>query len=110
MSSTFNHSTPGLVAGTTRTLVYGPVAVGTTVIVFDGTASNIDSTGQAQHAITLESYDGVSTYTTHLFQVPIPYGSSSKVPKITLLTGEYLYVTADVAGTVAVRLEYLLRT
>jgi hypothetical protein len=110
MSSTFSHSTPGLVAGTSRTLVYGPVAAGTTVIVFDGTATNIDSTNTAQHWVTVESFDGASTYTPHIFQVPIPFGSSSKIPKITLLPGEYLYVTADLASSVALRLEYLLRT
>jgi hypothetical protein len=109
MASTFSHSTPGLVAGNTRTLVYGPVAAGTTVIAFDGTASNVDSVGQAQHWITLESYDG-SSYTTHLYQIPIPYGSSSKFPKIVLMPGEYLYATADAASSVAVRLEYLVRT
>lgn len=110
MSSTFNHSTPGLVAGTSRTLVYGPVPAATTVIVFDGTASNVDVAGQNQHWVTLESYDGSSVYTTHMFQIPLPFGSSSKVPKITLLTGESLYVTGDASSVVALRLEYLIRT
>lgn len=109
MASNFNHSTP-LTAGTTRTLAYGPVAAATTVIVFSGTLANIDSTNQAQHWITLESYDGVSTYTQHLFQVPLPYGSTSKCPKIVLLAGESLYVTADTAGVVDCRFELLVRT
>lgn len=109
MASAFNHTTPGLVAGTSRTLAYGPVAANTTVVVFSGTLSNIDSAGQTQHWITVESFDG-ATYTTHLFRVPLPYGSSSKVPKIVLLPGESLYVTADAASSVSVRLELLVRT
>jgi hypothetical protein len=110
MASTFNHSTPGLTAGVTRTLAYGPVAAGTTVIVFDGTATNVDTAGQGQHWVTLESYDGTSTYTPHLTQIPLPFGSSSRLPKITLLPGESLYVTADAASSVALRLELLVRT
>ena len=110
MTSSFNHSTPGLVSGASRTLVYGPVPASTTVIVFDGTISNVDVTGMNQHWFTLESYDGSSTYTTHLFEIPVPFGSSSRLPKITLLTGESLYVTADAAYSMAVRLEYLVRT
>jgi len=110
MTSAFNHSTPGLVAGTTRTLVYGPVSAGTTIIVFDGTISNVDVANMTQHWFTLESYDGVSVYTTHLFEIPVPFGSSSRLPKITLLPGESLYITADAAASMATRLEYLVRT
>lgn len=110
MASTFNHTSPGLVAGTTRTLVYGPVSSGTTVIVFSGTLSNIDTSGGNQHWVTLESYDGSSTYTPHLTQIPINFGSSSKCPKLVLLPGESLYATADAANAIGVRLELLVRT
>jgi hypothetical protein len=109
MPSTFDHTTSGLTAGTSRTLAYGPVAAATTVIVFSGTLTNIDSTNQTQHWVTLESYDG-STYTSHLYQLPIPWGSSSKIPKIVLKTGESLYVTADAASAISVRAELLVRT
>lgn len=109
MASTFNHTPAGLVAGTTRTLAYGPVPAATTVVVFAGTCSNIDSTNQLQHWVTLESYNG-TTYTPRFTQLPIPWGSSSKVPKIVLLPGESLYITADAASSIACSFELLVRT
>lgn len=109
MPSSFNHTPAGLTAGATRTVVYGPVPAGTSVIVFSGTCANVDTVGKAQHDITLESYNG-ATYTTHFSQLPIPYGATTKVPKIVMLPGESLYVTADAAGVVACRFELLVRT
>ena len=109
MSSTFSHSPTGLVATTSRTQLIAPVASGTTIIVFSGTLANIDNTGQAQHWVTIETYDGVSAYTQHFNKVPVPYGSTSKMPRLTLLPGESLWVTADAASAIACRVEYLVR-
>jgi hypothetical protein len=109
MSSAFNHSSAGITAGVTRTLAYGPVPSATTVIVFSGTLSNVDNTNQSQHWLTLESFDGAN-YTQHLNQVPIPWGSTSKVPKLVLMAGESLYITADAASSVMCRFEVLVRT
>ena len=109
MASAFNHTLPNLIAGTTRTLCYGPVPTATTVVVFAGTLANIDNTNQIQHSVTLESYNGTD-YTTFFNNLPVPYGSTSKVPKIVLLPGESLYVKADAANSVACRFELLIRT
>lgn len=109
MSSTFNHSPFALISATTRTQVIAPVASGTTVIVFAGTLANVDDAGQAQHWATIETYDGVSSYTKHFNKVPVPYGSTSKLPRLTLLPGESLWITADVANAIACRVEYLVR-
>lgn len=107
MSTTFNHSAPGLVAGTTRTLLYGPISTGVTAVVFAGLFTNIDSTTLANHWFTLETYNG-TTYTVKLNQIPVPYGSASECPKIVLLAGESLYVTADAAASIEASVEVLL--
>lgn len=86
-----------------------PVASGQTVVVFSGALSNIDDVGQSQHFATLETYDG-SNYAKIFNKIPIPYGSTSKVPRIVLLTGESLWITGDVASMIACRVEYLIRT
>lgn len=109
-TSTFNHSTPGLIAGTARTVLYGPAPAGTTVIIFSGVFANIDNTSMAQHWITLETKDSTGAiFTSKLNQVPIPFGGSSMCPKLVLLPGETLLVTADAANSVACSVELLLR-
>lgn len=99
MASTFTHSPTGLIAGSSRTLLYGPVAIGSTAIVFAGTFTNIDDVQNIQHSVKLERYDG-SSYTTILNYIPVAYGGSSKCPKLVLAAGEYLYVTADSASSI----------
>lgn len=108
MATIFDHSTPALLAGTTRTLIYGPVAQGVMCIVFSGTFANVDNTNEVNHWITLESFDGNTNYTAHLNQIPIPYGGTSMCPKIVLLAGESLYVTADAASSVMCSVETVL--
>lgn len=106
-TSSFTH-TSGITAGITRTLAYGPVPANTTVIVFSGTLANVDSLNQTTHLITVESYNG-TTYTPHLKDIPVPYGSTSKCPKVVLNTGDSLYVTADATSSVTCRFELLVR-
>lgn len=108
MATTFNHSA-GVVAGTSRTQLIGPVATGETVVVFAGTFSNKDTVSKAQHTITLETLDD-GTYTPHFTQVPIPFGASSKCPKLVLSAGESLWVTSDTSTGVVCRVEYITRT
>lgn len=108
MATQFNHSTPALTAGTTRTLLYGPVAAGQTVVVFSGVFSNIDNAGTVTHYLTLETRDSGSNYTNKLNKIPIPFGGASMCPKIVLLAGESLYVTADAANAIACSVEVLI--
>ncbi|MNK27651.1 hypothetical protein D3C87_460130 [compost metagenome] len=108
MASNFKHSPNGLVLGNTRTLLYGPVPVGTTAIIFSGTFPNLDNTNKLQQTVTVETYDG-STYTMVLNSVPIPYGSASKCPKIVLYAGESLYGTAGSASLVGANVGILER-
>ena len=79
------------------------------MVVFSGALANIDDAGQSQHFATLETFDG-SNYAKIFNKIPVPYGATSKVPRIVLLTGESLWVTADVASSIACRVEYLVRT
>lgn len=96
-------------ATTSRTLLYGPVAAATTSIVFSGVLANIDTTNRTLHKITLEKYNG-STYVTVFREVPVDFGSSSKIPKIVLKTGESLYITADAASAIQASISILERS
>jgi hypothetical protein len=106
MAQTFTHTTNGTLLGTSNTLLFGPTATGVTTIIFAGTFSNLDNTNKLQHTFTLQKYDG-TTYNTELNAIPIPYGGSSKCPKIVLLPGESLYASADTASVVSVSLSIL---
>ncbi|HXP49361.1 MAG TPA: hypothetical protein VN922_05380 [Bacteroidia bacterium] len=106
MAYSFNHSTDGFIATQSLTLLYGPTAAGKQDIVFSGTFSNIDDTNQVQHNVTLKRYNG-TVYTTVLNNIPVPYGGSSKCPKIVLLPGESLYVSSEVTGAIECSLNIL---
>jgi hypothetical protein len=102
----FNHSANATIAGTTRTLLIGPVASGVTTVVFAGLFTNTDTSTSINHWITLERYDGTN-YQEILYQIPLPAGSASMCPKLVLLAGESLYVTADVASLINCAVEVL---
>lgn len=107
MAYSFSHSPNSVIATTTLSLLYGPTAANTTDIVFSGTMSNIDDANKLQHNITLKLYNG-SVYTqTYLNEVPVPYGSSSKVPKIVMSPGESLWVQADLNGSIQCNINIL---
>lgn len=108
MPSNFNRAE--VVAGTTRTQLYGPVPAGTTAIVFGGTLANIDSTNRIQHKVTLEIRNAANAYVTRLPEVPVEYGGASKVPKTVLKEGEYIYVTADAANSIQAVIDILERS
>jgi hypothetical protein len=108
MPSKFNRAE--VLANTTRTALYGPVAVGTTAIVFGGTFANIDSTNKIQHTLTLEIKNAANAYVTRLPAIPIEYGGASKCPKTVLLPGEYLYVSSDTNGVIQSVVDILERT
>lgn len=98
-----------VVAGTSRTLLYGPVGTGITAIVFSGTFSNVDA-GGLDRTFTFEVHNASSAYVPRLFNVPLPYGGTSKCPKTVLLEGESLYVTADSASAVQAIVDVLERS
>ena len=93
MASAFKRATA--LSGNTRTTVYTCPGSGVlNTIIFSGTAANIDSANKVDHWITLEV--GTGSPASVLVQVPVPWGSSIKFPKMVLAPGESLYVTADV--------------
>jgi hypothetical protein len=100
-NATFNHSGAAITAGTSQTVLYGPVTSGTTVIVFAGTFANTDTTNQVNHWVTLVKDNGSGVQTPLLTQVPIPFGGTSMCPKVVLLAGELLYFQADTASVVS---------
>jgi hypothetical protein len=106
-TNTFTHKE--VLAGTSRTLLYGPVSAGVTSIVFAGTFANVDSTNKLEHKLTLELFNASSVYVSVLKDIPIPYGGSSECPKIVLLPNEALYVTTDTASMVQGRVDILER-
>lgn len=108
--TTSNFNRKELVLTSTRSLLYGPVATGMTSIIFSGTFSNIDSTLQQDHYLTLEVQNASLVYMARLHKVPIPYGGTSKCPKTVLLPGESLYVTADLPNVVTAMVDILERT
>lgn len=105
MASTFKRSE--VLAGTTRTAIYGPVAAGVQAIIFSGTFANIDSTNKSSHNFTLEVRNASSAYIPLLQDVPVVYGGSSKSPKVVLLAGEYLYITSPDANAIQASLNIL---
>lgn len=107
MATTFNHSAP-VSAGTTRTLLYGPVSSGTTALAFSGTLANVDDTNKTDHWVTVERYDGTSTYTAVLNEIPVKFGATSECPKMALVAGESVYVTADAVNVILCALEVVI--
>jgi hypothetical protein len=94
----------------TRTQLYGPVPIGTTSIVFSGTFANVDSTNKSDHNVTLEILNTSNNYIPVFKEIPIPYGGSSKCPKIVLFPGEYIYVTSDNDNMIQAQIDVLERT
>jgi hypothetical protein len=108
MPSNFKRSE--VVAGTTKTQIYGPVVSGVQAIVFSGTFSNLDTTNKSDHLFTLEILNAGAAYISLLKDVPVPYGGSSECPKIVLLPGESLYVTAADAVAIQASVNILERS
>jgi hypothetical protein len=100
MAYAFSHSPPSIIATTTLSQLYGPTAANTTDIIFSGTMANIDDANELQHNITLMLYNGTTYTQVYMNNIPIPFGSSSKVPKIVMAPGESLWVQADLNGVI----------
>lgn len=95
-----------LIATTSRTGSY-QCPVGTQSVVFAGTIANIDNSLGQEHWATLEIQKVDTSYVVLMNKIPIPYANSLNVPKITLLPGERLFVSADAAASVQVRLSII---
>ena len=109
MAISFSHTPAAVYASTARTLLYGPVPAGKTVIVFAGTLANNDVTNKQSHWVTLEVKDNANNYTALLTQLPLKFGSTSKVPKKVLLPGESIYVSSDANNAVQCSLELMIQ-
>lgn len=86
--------------------VYGPVPVGTMVIAFHGTASNIDNTNKSTHTVTLEIHNGASVV-NRLNAISIPYGGAAKTPKMVLKAGDTIHAVTDTTLMIDLSLELL---
>lgn len=94
---------------TSRTLLYTCPAA-TQAVVFSGTVSNIDTTNKADHVVTVEVQKVDTTYVSILKEVPITYGGALSLPKIALLTGEKIWLTADANSTLITRVSIVEKT
>jgi hypothetical protein len=79
----------------TRTLVMTAAASVQTIII-GGNISNTDVTG-AYHGVTIEIQQTDTSYINLVTQAPIVPGGSLQLPKIVMVSGEKLYMTADAA-------------
>jgi len=86
--------------------VYGPVASGTTVIAFHGTASNIDNVNKSSHTLTLEIHNGASVV-NRLNAISIPYGGAAKLPKMVLKAGDIVHAVTDTTLMIDLSIELL---
>ena len=92
----------GILAGTTRTLVYTCPAA-TQAVVFSGSLANIDNTNMLEHTITIEVQKVDLSYELVLNKIGIPYGNTLTVPKIALAAGEKVYVTSEATNSIYAR-------
>jgi len=84
--------------------IYGPVPAATTAVVFDGTVANTDTSGLADQVVTVSIKRSGGTYDVTLQTITIPFGSSFQLPKMVLMTGEYLCMNASVSGKLAAKI------
>lgn len=107
MATSFNAADVAIT--TSRTLLYTCPGA-TQAVVFAGTVSNVDGTNKADHVVTLEVQKTDNSYVSILKEVPITYGGALSLPKIALLTGEKIYLTADSNSTLITRVSIVEKT
>jgi hypothetical protein len=90
----------------TRTLLY---AATTQAVLFSGTVANVDDPTMSDHSVTMEVKRGGS-YINVLNKVPVPFGSSLQLPKVALVSGEEIYLTADLVSCLVARLSLVEKT
>lgn len=91
MASSLLKATSALLA--TRTTLITATAAKQTIVI-TGTVGNIDTTNKATHFVTIEVQTG-ATYIVLLKDAPVPYGGSLVLPKIVLVAGDVLHMTAS---------------
>jgi len=95
--------------GATRTLLYTTPA-STQSVLFAGTVANIDTTAMTDHWVTIEIQKVDTSYVSVLIQAPISFGGSLSLPKIALIAGEKVYLTADAASKLVARVSIVEKT
>lgn len=95
--------------GTSRTLLY-TCPGSTQAVIFAGTVANIDSTNKADHVLTIEVQKVDTSYVVAGMQIPVTYGGSLILPKIALLAGEKVYLTADATSSLVCRASIVEKT
>jgi hypothetical protein len=110
-TNVFKHSAGSPLTSTTPYIeLVPPVPIGVTSLVFYGTFANIDNTGMSTHWFTLARKNSDGTTSTLLNKIPIPWGATSKCPKVVLMPGESLLAYADADNCVQGQVEYLERS
>lgn len=95
--------------GATRTLLY-TVPAATQSVLFAGTVANIDNTNLADHTVTIEVQKVDTSFVTVANKVPITFGGSLSLPKIALIAGEKIHLTADVVSVLVARASIVEKT
>lgn len=106
---TINFNVADATLTTSRVLLY-TCPGSTQAVVFEGTISNVDDSNLVDHSVTLEVQKTDNSYVKKLNKVPVPYGSSLALPKVTLLAGEKVYLTAEATNVLIARLSIVERT
>lgn len=89
----------------TRTPLIDATA-GKQTIVITGTVSNIDTANKATHFVTIEVTTGAVNRVI-LKDAPIAYGGSLILPKIVLVAGDILNMTASLDGVLEGYVSYV---
>lgn len=84
-----------------RALLYR-CPVGKTATVWSGTITNVDEVLRKGYLISLEVQGTDSLYTYKGKDIIVPYGLSIGVPKIQLVAGESIFLTANEANVIHV--------
>ena len=91
MASTILKSAADL---TTARVAVVTAAANKQTIVITGTVSNLDTANKASHFVTIEIQTG-GTYRVILKDAPVPYGGSLILPKIAMVSGDVMHMTAS---------------
>lgn len=87
---------------TTNTSFYTCPA-STQAVLFAGTISNIDSTNKQEHLISISVRKIDTSFTSVYAQIPVPYGNTLELPKISLSPGEQVFAQAEANGFLQLR-------
>lgn len=92
------------IANTRTTLLTAPA--GKQTIVINGLVSNLDTTNKSTYFVTIEVGTG-ATYRVLVKDAPVPYGGALELPKIVLIAGDVLTMTASASSVLEGYISYV---